>query len=150
MIYPWAGKLLKLIPRFTTFTTPYKVSSKSHFQSAPKASSAIRRNTHSPREESAGPKLSLNQLPSIFFLNYSITVIYIPRLPQKRHASLENPPWQPSNPKPLYPYRHPSPHFDLIARALRTSTLQFARGVHFVTYWICDPRLGIRGNIWGS
>ncbi|KOS41067.1 hypothetical protein ACN38_g8080 [Penicillium nordicum] len=35
------------------------------------------------------------------FLNYSITVIYIPRLPQKRRASLENPPWQPSNPKSL-------------------------------------------------
>ena len=81
------------------------------------------------------------------FLKYSITVIYIPRLPQKRRASLENPPWQPSNPKSLYPYRHPSPHFDLIARALRTSTLQFARGVHSVTYWICDPRLGIKGNI---
>ncbi|KAJ5680652.1 hypothetical protein N7536_011791 [Penicillium majusculum] len=78
--------------------------------------------------------------------------IYTPASPEKTRqlgkSSLAA--QQPSNPKPLYPYRHPSPHFDLITCALRTSTLQFARGVHFVTYWICDPRLEIRGNIWGS
>ncbi|KAJ9487718.1 hypothetical protein VN97_g5605 [Penicillium thymicola] len=80
MIYTWAGKLLKLIPRFTT---PYKVSLKSHFQYAPKASHAIRRNTHSPREESAGPKLSLNQHPSMIFsqlLHYNH--LYTPSSPE--------------------------------------------------------------------
>ncbi|KAJ5967576.1 hypothetical protein N7501_003824 [Penicillium viridicatum] len=146
MTYTW------LIPGFTA---PYKVSLKSHFQYTPKASPAIRRNTHSPREESernltgiCGVQTIIKPTPlNHIFLNYSITVIYIPRFPQKRHASLENPPWQPSNPKSLYPYRYPSPHFDLIARVLRTSTLQFARGVHSVTYWICDSQLGIKGNI---
>ncbi|KAJ5520344.1 hypothetical protein N7463_000797, partial [Penicillium fimorum] len=74
---------------------------KRHLQSAPKASHPIRRNAHSPREESAGPKFPRKDTAVCKILLGSPT--------PDRSILIGNP-----------------SHFDLIAHALRTSTLRVA------------------------